>query len=275
MENRSIKNPQSVKARVTPLNHHKETSRIDAISSTAGPALAVSSVKAPPKKGSFAEIMARAKQNQGGQIGGITHKPKDKLPSKKELVAEKELFKKMPSKGVNGKDPLVRKTNELTLRNAPHEAKASEKGTKPSGYQGTSRSANKAAVVPGYRGTAKAKPRPGYQGTTKAAASSKKAYHSDPEQPRRKTKSKPTLDRRRRASYDEEESEGQDSEDPYTYASEDYSDMDAGFDDLEEEDEEAARIARKEDAMEQARLDRLKQDKEKKKAALTPGKKRN
>ena len=235
---------------------------------------AVSSKAAPPKKGSFAEVLARAKQNQGPPVVGIIkHKPKEKLSAKKEIALGKELAKKNPPKTDSGKGNLMKNTSELAIRNARQGVKNGDKGTKPSGYKGTSRPANKLSSSKAYQGTAKAKPTASYQGTMKSSTTykpSERKYHSDSEPTR--SKLQPSSKHRRKEEYSDEESEGYGSEDGYTYASEDYSDMDAGFDDLEEEDELAARLARKEDAKEQARLEQLKREKERKKAAMMQGK---
>ena len=230
------------------------------------------SKNAPPKKGSFAEILARAKQNQAGPVKTITHKPKEKLSTKKEIALEKEMAKKKPMRGGPEKGGLAGKSRELAIRKPVSNGKLGSKQAKPGAYQGTSRPANKPPPASGYQGTAKAKPQSSYQGTmknSKSDTSTKRAYHSDSEPGRSKLQSS-SKHRRKEEDYDDE-SEGYDSEDPYTYASEDYSDMDAGFEDVEEEDEMAARIARKEDLAEQARLAKLKQEKDKKKSMVSQG----
>ena len=255
---------QSVKTKPTEVTQYKGTSRPEA---SAAP-----SKNAPPKKGSFAEILARAKQNQAGPVKTITHKPKEKLSTKKEIALEKEMAKKKPMKGGPEKVGLAGKSRELAIRKTVSDGKLGPKQAKSGAYQGTSRLANKPPPAPGYQGTAKGKPQSSYQGTMKNSKSdvaTKRAYHSDSEPGRSKLQSS-SKHRRKEEEYDDE-SEGYDSEDPYTYASEDYSDMDAGFEDVEEEDEMAARIARKEDLAEQARLAKLKREKDKKKSMVSQG----
>lgn len=224
-----------------------------------------------PKKGSFADIMARGQQKQPTQIGTINHKPKEKLLGKKDLAVEKELAKK---KGLKGQVPKVgnmTQGNDITQKKPMNNGKGGDKSVKPAGYQGTGKPASKAPNPPGYSGTAKPKPQSGYQGTMKGsggAAVRNKPYYSDSDQPR--PKNAPASRGRARDDYDEPDE--YESDDHYNYNSEDYSDMDAGFDDMEEENLMAERIAKREDAAEQAELDRLKRDKDRKKATLGGGK---
>ena len=231
------------------------------------------SKNAAPKKNSYAEIMVRGNQNQRPPIGSITHKPKERISAKKEMALEKELAKKNPLRNLNGKSGPTNKTSELAVRKAHPNGKGGERAMKSGVYQGTSRPLGKSQQLPGYQGTAKSKPQASYQGTmrgSKPTVSSKRAYHSDSEPTRSKLQSS-SKHHRKEEDYDDE-SEGYGSEDQYTYASEDYSDMDAGFEDMEEEDEKAARLARQEDAREQAELERLKREKEKKKPLPVQGK---
>lgn len=267
LENRQFNTPHSLKTKPNETPHtYKGTSR----QGSSIPA-SVSSRNIQPKKGSFAEILARAKNNQGPPVGIITHKPKEKISAKKEIALEKELARKKPVKGVVGKSGLVNKTTELAIRKSVPDNKAGGKVVKPGAYQGTGKSSTKPQPSANYHGTAKAKPQASYQGTmksSKVAVSSKRAYHSDSEPVRSKLQSS-SKHRRKEDDLDDDESEGYGSEDQYTYASEDYSDMDAGFEDVEEEDVMAERAARKEDAREQAELERLKREKERKKALVS------
>ena len=277
---RASKTAQSLKAKPAEASSYKGTSRPEpsAASTTAMSKNALPK-NALPKKGSFAEILARAKQNQVGPVKTITHKPKEKLSTKKEIALEKEMAKKRPVKGAPeprggpGKGGIADKSKEMAIRRTMSDGKSAPKPAKPGAYQGTSRPVNRAQQSSGYQGTAKAKPQPSYQGTMKTAKNSssslKRAYHSDSEPGRSKLQSS-SKHHRKEEEYDDE-SEGYDSEDPYTYASEDFSDMDAGFEDMEEEDEMAARIAKKEDAAEQARLEKLKREKDKKKSMASQG----
>ena len=206
--------------------------------------------KVPPKKGSFAEIMSRGKPTIP-PVGIITHKPKEKISSKKELELQK---RELAQKGKT--DRTVSRSAPGSKSNSPGPGKrvdGSGKVVKPSGSVG-------------YQGTVKPKPQPSYKGTMKPVASSaaparKKGCNSDDHTRR---KSVPTM--RRALSESEEEPE---DDDKNSYISEeDYSDMEAGFGDVEEEDEKATRLAKKEDDFEKMMLDELKRQKEAKKRRL-------
>ena len=230
--------------------------------------LAVSA--APPKKGSFAEILARGSQNKSATVvGAITHKPKEKLSAKKELQLQKEMALKNKKNGKNNPSINPRSAPGSKADNSASgrlnlDAKVKGQNSKGIGYQGTSKPKSQLA----YQGTMKPKLQAANKGTLKPGPQGlkKKDYESEPERPSAKSYTKP----RRQQSYSGAESEENQSEDQYDYASEDYSDMDAGFDDMEEEDEKATRLARKEDAAEQRMLEELKRQKEdrKKRAIL-------
>ena len=206
--------------------------------------------KAPPKKGSFAEIMARGKPTIP-PVGIITHKPKEKISSKKELELQKREL------ALNGKSRgKVSKSAPGSKRNSPG----------PVNRTDGSGTAGKAAKPVGYQGTSKPKPQPSYKGTMKplsptTASVPKKNYNSDD---RGRRKSLPGS--RHKETYSDEESDVEEAE---SYVSEeDYSDMEAGFEDVEDEDEKAARLAKKEDEYEQMMLDELKRQKEAKRMRL-------
>ncbi|MCJ1388088.1 hypothetical protein MMC18_000932 [Xylographa bjoerkii] len=206
--------------------------------------------KAPPKKGSFAEIMARGKPTIP-PVGLITHKPKEKLSSKKEL----ELLKRERALKVKP-GSKISKSAPGSKRNSPAPSKQKEAPIVP----------GKSGKTTGYQGTAKGKPQTSYKGTMKPvspppASAHKRAYDSDaPRAPQ------PTSVSRRKERYSEEDSEVDDGE---SYMSDgDYSDMEAGFEDVEEEDEKAARLAKKEDDFERMMLDELKRQKEAKRQRL-------
>ncbi|MCJ1397368.1 hypothetical protein MMC11_000561 [Xylographa trunciseda] len=206
--------------------------------------------KAPPKKGSFAEIMARGKPTIP-PVGIITHKPKDKLSSKKEL----ELLKRERA--------LKVKPGSKMSKSAPG---SKSNSPAPSKQREAPVLLGKSVKTTGYQGTAKGKPQASYKGTMKPvfprpASSHKRAYDSDaPRTP------KATSVACQKEKYSEEESEVDDGE---SYMSEDdYSDMEAGFEDVEEEDEKAARLAKKEDDFEKMMLDELKRQKEAKRQRL-------
>jgi len=212
--------------------------------------------KAPLKKGSFAEIMARGRPTIP-PVGVIVHKPKEKLSSKKEL----ELLKRERALKVKP-GSKISKSAPGSKSNSPAPAKRKEA---PALLE-------KSVKTTGYQGTAKGKPQTSYKGTMKPASpppvsAHKRAYDSDaPRTP------KPTSIARRKERYSEEESEVDEGE---SYLSEDdYSDMEAGFEDVEEEDEKAARLAKKEDDFEKMMLDELKRQKEAKRQRLVAEKAR-
>lgn len=202
--------------------------------------------KAPPKKGSFAEIMSRGKPSIP-PVGIITHKPKEKTSSKKELELQK---RELAFKG---------KTNGKLSKSAPG-SKSNSPG--PGKRVDSDGKIVKPANSVGYQGTVKPKPQPSYKGTMKPVFSSTSSARNSDDHVRQKSVS--TV--RRAASETEEESE---VDDQNSYVSEEnYSDMEAGFVDVEEEDEKATRLAKKEDDFEKMMLDELKRQKEAKKRRL-------
>ena len=207
--------------------------------------------KAPPKKGSFAEIMARGKPTIPS-VGVITHKPKEKLSSKKEIELQK---RELATKGKP--DAKTSRSAPGSKSNSPAPVKRFEKST-------ATKSPAKPLI---YAGTAKSKLQSSYKGTMKpispaTASVRKRGYDSD----NTRGHSTSAAVSRPEDHYSEEES---DFEEEGSYGSEDdYSDMDAGFEDVEEEDEKATRLAKKEDDYERMMLDELKRQKEAKRKRL-------
>ncbi|MCJ1480260.1 hypothetical protein MMC06_000415 [Schaereria dolodes] len=210
-------------------------------SATPSTTSAAGETKIPPKKGSYAEIMARAKagQNATTPLGVIKHKPKDKqLSTKKELLMQKK-----------GLKPAGR---VLGLNSAPG-SKGSSPGPRA---QGTDRvePGNKApgtkAASTGYKGTVKPVVQPGYKGTMKPLPSSKKNLtpaDNDRDQHQSRSTSVSVPKYRYREAYTDEDEEEEEEEDDYES---DILDMEAGFSDVEEEDERALKAAKKEDEFE-------------------------
>ncbi len=223
--------------------------------------------KSAPKRGSYAEIMARATaaaQVVKPVVGVIKHRPKDALSIKKEILLHKKGLKK--NRSPDSKD-------------APRRA--------PNGFVGTSgaksnteaRPRKKTVSPPAYRGTAAPKPQPSYKGTMKPVASSmglpagQKASAAALPRSRSTSMGLPSgsADRRNRyLSEDEEDEEldeeGYDEEEDLGGSSDD--DMEADFLDVEEEESVAAKAARKEDE-EQARIElQMKRDKEERRKRL-------
>lgn len=224
------------------------------------------SLNKAPKKGSFAAIMARAKEAQAAPAsttGSIMHKPKEKGRSRKELMLEREMAKKAAKKGVTLRSLQISK--DRSIKEAARRPRQDQKniGSLKSGYQGTMKLSEKSnpqrpktpSTSSTYNGTAKA----AYRGS--ATKSISRDVNSN--------QNKQTTGRGR---SDHHESDEDGSGDQLDDESEDYSDMDAGFDDMENEEEQASRIARKEDAAAQAELDRLKREKDRKKSLLPRGK---
>ncbi|KAF9633515.1 hypothetical protein BFW01_g4409 [Lasiodiplodia theobromae] len=199
------------------------------------PSPAVAAVQAPPgpapKKGSYQEILARAKAAQQAQppVGAIKHKPVEKLTKKERLALEE----KNKQAAAAAKDPKLALKQGLKGAAKSVDAKAGEpakekKKAPDLGYQGTMRSAPK---------------EPAYQGTMNRGASAAAAR-------------KPGLDRgdrSRSGSLGPRPAEkryryyGEDEDDEEDYDSEGSSDMEAGIFDVDREEQMSLRVARKED----------------------------
>ncbi|EQB52443.1 hypothetical protein CGLO_07926 [Colletotrichum gloeosporioides Cg-14] len=245
---------------------------------------------AAPKKGSFAEILARAKKAQEsmGQVGKIQHKPVEKVLTKKERE-DLALQAKKDAKAAAAKGGAARQASKFQGTSRPSSGAPARNGA---GTNGSSRNGapdrakdpraaakaraaeeeqekklKKAAVATtGYTGTAR--PRPGATSTKKKPTPGGALLNSRPA-PRYGGSA-------RRSRYEDEEDEElddfieyDDEEDDagprYTYDSDGSSDMEAGMDDVWEEEQMAERVARRED-LEQEKLEkRLKAEKEERK----------
>lgn len=199
-----------------------------------------------PKKGSYAEIMARAKANQSKPpVGTISHKPKEQIaPSYKKAL-------KMNKKAMKDKKLCIKD------RSRPGSSGSLSSSPAPGSV------ANKKAAAPAYKGTAKPKPhlpQPTYRGTMKPASST-----ATPPT-RRDRDANPSKVR-----YDEYAATDEDDLDDIEedeYGSDESDDMEAGFTDVEEEETVAARAARMEDE-EEAKLEaKLKREKEERRKKL-------
>lgn len=190
-----------------------------------------------PKKGSYQEILARAKaqQAQATQVGVIKHKKVEK-PVKKDKVAQPSTQQVEAKKGVTSKDGGRNRTEDVKIKAAgivKPKKKAAELG-----YSGTMRPS---AAVPSYKGT------------MKAGAGSKSSSGRPQDSGYRGTAGR---DKGRYASYSDEEDE---EEDYYSDAS---SDMEAGTWDVEEEENFSLRAARKEDLEAEKQEDEHRRQKE-------------
>lgn len=223
--------------------------------------------KAPPKKGSYAEIMARAKASHvvAAAVGVIKHKPKEALSNKKELLLRKKSLsngKKAGLKGV-GLGRGLPNNNENSL------------GSGSSGAQKPTDARDRKKGSPGgYKGTATAKPQPSYKGTMKSVESTNSLGHKN-SNARYENGSRGASNMRSSASRDrykggyvsdERDEYSEDGEDFASDASTD--NMEAGFSDVEDEEIHATKSAKKEDD-EQAQIEaRMKKEKEERKRRL-------
>lgn len=227
--------------------------------------------KAAPKKGSYAEIMARAKASQAAApaVGTIKHKPKETLSNKKEILLHKQgrLNKIKPGP----KDALG--------RDVPPDGRPSP-GAGPSSARTKSEiggSGKKAVAPPTYKGTATPKPQPSYKGTMKPVVSPNPTGHKysatdkGPSRSRSISMGRPSISRDRYNRYlseDEEDEDLEEDEDDDDMGGESTDDMEAGFSDVEEEEQHAIKFAKKEDE-EQSRIElQLKREKEDRKKRL-------
>ncbi|MCJ1306754.1 hypothetical protein MMC25_000397 [Agyrium rufum] len=247
------------------------------------PATSIPDAKPVPKKGSFAEIMARAQSAQAkpAALGTIKHKPKDKISLKKEIAMQKKGG--MPIRTKDGKVEKrgeVDKNGRLTSPIKP--GREAPPGSGRKSLNGNATKLTKAAPVAGYTGTAKSKPQPSYKGTMKPVSAggllpkprkdsfvvSDESENDRPPRPKypsgRGSSAAAKASRPRRSSYSEDEDDDidqDDEEDGYGSGAES-SDMEARWTDVEEEDKLAEREARKEDTRELRLLEEKKKEKE-------------
>ncbi|KAH7258326.1 hypothetical protein FSOLCH5_002670 [Fusarium solani] len=256
---------------------------------------------APPKKGSFAEILARAQRAQAtmGQVGKIQHKKVEGGNIKREKEeakaakadprdAKKPARPSHPSgysgtakpgqrngTPVNGQSRDPRNGRDSK---APPPAKT-ERG-KAAGGKASGRAAAAAeeekkvkkavTATTGYTGTAR--PRPG-NATKKKDTPRGGALLSAPRAPRparSKSRFEDEYDEDMDDFIDYDDEEEDDGGPRYDYASDGSSDMEAGMDELDIEERRAEQIARREDIEEERLEKKLKADKEarKRQAAL-------
>lgn len=212
----------------------------------------------PPKKGSYAEIIARAQAQQAsrGPVGKIQHKAIEKLPSKREREATKAKKTKSIQSGL-APGSKFQKLNKTIVS----DGKNGTKQTNSKVPKEPEKKVKKAALATtGYSGTAR--PRPGSQAASK----------SGPARPLSGDRDRYRKDRSgsRYDSYmgTDEEEDDVEEDDELDYESDGSSDMEAAVFEVDEEEELAARIARREDAEALAEENRLKKEKEEKKRRL-------
>lgn len=200
-----------------------------------------------PKTGYLATLeRAKAAQEAAKKIGQITHKPVEKLTKKDRLKMQEEA--RAAQKG--GK-PLAARSGT-----GPG-SKARSKSAEPVDRKaGPVKKERKPADL-GYKGTMRAGPTPlAYSGTMRPSGSAVS-------KPKPAPSKGVSQDRYRYASYSDEEDVEEDEED---YES--GSDMEAGMDEVDYEEEEALRIARREDAQALKEENELKRAKSEKKRKL-------
>lgn len=216
----------------------------------------VPAVAKAPKKGSYAEIMARAKaaEPKAAAVGVISHKAKEKtaMSYKKEMKMQK---KAAMNKKLGIKDDEKRPSSSGSMSSSPAPGAPKRKRMPQPTYKGTAKHA--APAKP-------ARPQPTYKGTMKpsGSATQKPAQKDRDGQP-----SKPRYDEY--AGTDEDDLDDVE-EDEYGFDESD--DMEAGFSDVEQEETVAIRTARKEDEEEariEAQLKREKDDRKKRLEALS------
>ncbi|KAF9761765.1 hypothetical protein IL306_003668 [Fusarium sp. DS 682] len=256
---------------------------------------AASASSAPPKKGSFAEILARAQKAQQsmGQVGKIQHKKveggalkkvKDEPPAKVDPRAAKNI-KGRPAPAPTGYSGTAKPGQRPVQRNGapvtgtgrdprngkplpPSKAERGRMtGSKSSGGRAAPeeepKKVKKAAIATtGYTGTAR--PRPGGDVGKKKETPRGGALLSAPRAPR-PSRSKSRFE----DDYDEDlddfidyDDEEDDAGPRYDYASDGSSDMEAGMDDIDDEERQAERLAKLEDLKEERLEKQLKAEKE-------------
>ncbi|KAG8159438.1 hypothetical protein KVR01_011099 [Diaporthe batatas] len=243
-------------------------------------AAAGSAAKAP-KKGSYAEIKARAaaQAQKLKTIGKIQHRAVEKQPTKKEQdLDDARLVKKgvrpgsKPVSAAPSRDGTHSNGNGLPDRSSKWPGQKSVTGK--AGSRGAAaveeRKPKKAALATtGYSGSArpapsKAKPGAAGNGRDRARPPNPLGMFSRPR--RKDDEYDEDMDDFIDDDEDEPEDEGYGRQ--YRYADEDDdSDMEAGYSDVEDEEEAAARLARLEDQREEAILEQRRREKEARKRA--------
>lgn len=239
--------PASMSRPVRPLPGRSSASTTPVTKSTSAPpgsAPSQISTAKVPKKGSFAEIMARAKAAQTSmtQVGKIQHKRIEKGPTKREREEMKST-----SKGATGK--AKRKGPTPPLRDGRNGARENGRGSRTTSAEAEKRPKKAAAATTGYTGTARPNP---------AAAKKPQPSYGSAGRDRDRPSPGPSRPRYTYAASEDEED----------YESDVSSDMEAAAYEVDEEEERAARYARKEDAFALAEENRLKMEKEEKRKKL-------
>jgi protein SPT2 len=211
--------------------------------------------KAPPKKGSYAEIMARgqAAQKVLGQVGKIQHKKIEKIPSRRE---REEMRAQRAAKVQKGLAPnsKFRKSGQPSLQEEKTGSNKRAKAREPA----PDKKVKKAALATtGYAGTARPKLGNSSRSGSHAGSSSRRVDRYGREG-----------SGQRGSRYDEYEDDEAEEEEELDYESDVSSDMEAAAFEVDEEEAMAERIARREDAEALAEENRLKREKAEKRRRL-------
>ncbi|XXG98665.1 hypothetical protein Hte_004994 [Hypoxylon texense] len=239
-----------------------------------------------PKKGSYQEIMERAKKAQAtmGKVGMIQHKAIES--SKKERPVKGEQ-KSSTAKGKDGKAYLGNGRPTATSSEARRPGMASREGSRvgapkdakvggkqrqgSTGGEALEKKVKKSATATtGYTGTAR--PRPG-AASGKASSSKKESSYKTggllaPPRPKRRDRYEDEYDDDMDDFIDYDDDEDDPRGTGYGYASDGSSDMEAGLSDIDVEERRAEMLAREEDRREQALEEKLKREKEERKRRL-------
>jgi hypothetical protein len=211
--------------------------------------------------------MARAKAAQAvsGQVGKIQHKKIEKQPSKREREEMKAQKSAKLQKNLVPNSKFQKgghAPGQPPLRDARNDGRngARETNEKASTEPAVEKKVKKSALATtGYAGTARPKPGSAKVHSKSSASASASRHDRGPDRYR---------DDRYGSSSKRYASEEEDEEEDQEYDSDVSSDMEAAAFEVDEEEELAARIARREDAEALAEENRLKREKEEKRRRL-------
>jgi hypothetical protein len=218
----------------------------------------VSEPTKPLKKGSYAEILARAKAAQAAaaQVGKIQHKPIERRLGKKERreLAEQERVQRASSKGTSSRGKIDSKSPGTSGKVGTNGGRGGSTTRLPPVQEKKPKKA--ALATTGYKGTARPIPMASKVSSKASTIRSNGPSHATPS-------------RRPQHESEDEEDDGEEQEEEDYYSDE--SDMEAAVFEVDEEEERAARIARKEDEEAAKEEARLRAEKQRRLAALVRG----
>lgn len=222
-----------------------------------------------PKKGSFAEIMARGQRAQAtmGQVGKIQHKRIEKPVKKDKDEEELRSGTRKTGKPNYARDTMDGKAGQPKFKRAESAPEAKKKPGKPP-------KVNHAESAPEQKKKArKPPPSTGYAGTARPRSTPASSRSSKPASGG--VVLNPQVRRSSYARDDDEDSmdgfviddEDEDQGGPRYGYNDGYesSDMEAGMDEIDDEEELAAKIARQDDRREEMEERRRKEEKERRK----------